>query len=61
LVTPPIGANLYIVASSAGKDINVVDVIEGMLPFLIMEAIVLTLLILFPNISLFLPSMMYAG
>lgn len=60
LLTPPIGANLYIVAASAGKDVNVVDVIKGVVPFLTMEVIVLTLLIIFPSLSLYLPDMMYA-
>ena len=61
LLTPPIGANLYIVAASAGKDVNVVDVIKGVVPFLATEIIVLILLILIPSLSLYLPSMMYVS
>jgi C4-dicarboxylate transporter DctM subunit len=61
LITPPIGANLYIVAAAAGKDTNVIDVIRGVLPFLLLDCIVLVLLILFPAISLYLPSRMYAS
>jgi C4-dicarboxylate transporter DctM subunit len=61
LITPPIGANLYIVAAAAGKDTDVIDVIKGVLPFLLLDCIVLVLLILFPGICLYLPSRMYTS
>jgi TRAP-type C4-dicarboxylate transport system permease large subunit len=59
VLTPPVGLNLFVVAAAAGKGTTVADVIKGVGPFLIMEAFVLAILILFPGISLYLPSRMY--
>ena len=61
LIFPPIAMNLFVVASAAGKDTTVVDVIKGIWPFIMLEIIVLAILILFPFISLYLPSKMYGG
>ena len=61
LIFPPIAMNLFVVASAAGKDTTVVDVIKGIWPFIMLEIIVLAILILFPSISLYLPSKMYGG
>ncbi len=59
LLTPPVGFNLFIVAAAAGKGTTVADVVKGIWPFLLMESFVLVILILFPSISLYLPSKMY--
>ena len=59
MIFPPIAINLFVVASAAGKDTNVMDVIKGIFPFILIEIIVLAVLILFPDISLYLPSKMY--
>jgi C4-dicarboxylate transporter DctM subunit len=59
VLTPPVGMNLFVVAAAAGKGTTVADVIKGVGPFLIMEALVMVILILFPGIALFLPSTMY--
>jgi tripartite ATP-independent transporter DctM subunit len=61
LIFPPIAMNLFVVASAAGKGTTVTDVIKGIFPFILLEIIVLTILILFPSISLYLPSKMYGG
>jgi tripartite ATP-independent transporter DctM subunit len=61
LIFPPIAMNLFVVASAAGKGTTVIDVIKGIFPFILLEIIVLTILILFPSISLYLPSKMYGG
>ena len=47
-ITPPVGINLYAVASSGKDMIRVGDVMRGIWPFLIMEMIVLALLLAFP-------------
>ena len=53
LTTPPVGVCLF-VASSIGK-ISIGKVSKASLPFLAVSLIVLTLVTLFPEISLFLP------
>ena len=52
LLTLSIVTNLYIVAASVGRDVNVLDVIKGVMIFLTIEIIVLILLILFPSLSM---------
>lgn len=53
LITPPLGACLF-VASSVGH-VRFEDVAKAVLPFMIVELVVLLLLVLFPAISLTLP------
>lgn len=53
LTTPPVGVCLF-VASSIGK-VSMTDVSKSSLPFLAVSLIVLILVTLFPEISLFLP------
>jgi C4-dicarboxylate transporter, DctM subunit len=58
VVTPPVGLNLFAVMSAAGKECTFRQLVAGVLPFLGMEIITLTLLIIFPEISLWLPDTM---
>jgi C4-dicarboxylate transporter, DctM subunit len=59
LLTPPVGANLYVVVGASGGRVNITDVIKGMLPFLIVLIIFLVIVIAFPQLSLFLPNSMF--
>ncbi|MGI5825556.1 MAG: TRAP transporter large permease [Bacillota bacterium] len=58
LVTPPVGINCYIVADSA--KVPVATAFKGIGWLLLGEAVILLLLILFPQITLFIPSFMSA-
>jgi len=60
LITPPVGLNVYVVHSVA-PSIPIDEIFRGITPFLLMEVLILTLLILFPKIILFLPSLMQAA
>ena len=57
LITPPIGMNVYVTAGIA-KDVKMTTVFRGVLPFVIAIIIVSILVTVFPQIALFLPSMM---
>ncbi len=57
VVTPPIGVNVFAIASIA-KDVSMYDVFKGIFPFWIASVILIGLIVLFPQISLFLPSLM---
>ncbi|WP_337998117.1 TRAP transporter large permease [Oleispirillum naphthae] len=57
-VTPPVGLNAFGLAGVAGSEVKVEDVFRGIWPFVLCDLIVLVLLILFPNIVLFLPNAM---
>jgi C4-dicarboxylate transporter DctM subunit len=51
-ITPPVGLNAFVVKSMA-PNIELKDVFLGCVPFVIMELIIVSLLIAFPQISLF--------
>ena len=56
LITPPIGLNCFVVAGGR-DDITVQDVFRGVTPFFVADAITIALLVSFPAIVLWLPSM----
>jgi C4-dicarboxylate transporter DctM subunit len=58
LMTPPVGLNAYAAKAVAGPEISLGVVFKGIIWFLACEAIVVALLIAFPQISLYLPGVM---
>lgn len=56
LITPPIGLNCFVVAG-VRDDLTVQDVFKGVTPFFIADAITIGLLVAFPAIVLWLPSL----
>ncbi|HHS94475.1 MAG TPA: TRAP transporter large permease [Rhodobacterales bacterium] len=56
LITPPIGLNAFVVAG-VRDDLSVQDVFKGVTPFFIADAITIGLLVAFPSIVLWLPSL----
>jgi tripartite ATP-independent transporter DctM subunit len=57
LVTPPIGANVFVMRRTA-PEVPMGEIFMGVLPFVIGELIVIALLIAFPEIALWLPGKM---
>ena len=57
-VTPPIGLNVFALKGVAGEDTTIEEIYRGIWPFVVCDLIVLLLLILFPQLALFLPSLM---
>ncbi|RKF13340.1 TRAP transporter large permease [Alginatibacterium sediminis] len=57
LITPPIGLNCFVVAG-VRKDISVQDVFRGASPFFVADVATIAVLIAFPSIVLWLPSML---
>jgi tripartite ATP-independent transporter DctM subunit len=57
-ITPPVGLNLFVVAGTARDLVTMRDVYKGVLPFVGLEIITLGLLITFPQITLYLPTIM---
>ncbi len=55
LITPPVGVNLYVVQSVRSHG-PMSDVIIGAIPFVLMMLIMVLLLIVFPDIALWLPT-----
>ena len=58
LVTPPVGLNVFVIKSVVGKSIPLEAIFKGVLWFIAADIVTLIFLIAFPQISLFLPSVM---
>jgi len=56
LITPPLGLNAYVL-SGVVPDIPLHEVFRGIFPYLMGEAVVIALLVAFPQITLFLPNL----
>jgi len=58
LLTPPVGFNIYVVATATNNSIPLKTIYRGCYWFLASEVLIMTLLIAFPEISLWLPNAM---
>ena len=56
LITPPIGLNCFVVAG-VRDDLSVQDVFKGVAPFFVADGVTIALLVAFPGIVLWLPSL----
>jgi tripartite ATP-independent transporter DctM subunit len=55
MITPPVGLNIFIVAGMA-KDVPMSTIFKGVAPFVIAMATCIAIMMLFPQIALFLPN-----
>ena len=58
-LTPPVGFALFYVKGVAPKEISIGDIYRGVIPFIILQLIGLILLMIFPKLVLWLPSIGY--
>ena len=58
LITPPVGLNLYVLQAIA-PDYDVLDVAKGALPFLLPMLLVVVLVVVFPELALWFPNLIY--
>jgi tripartite ATP-independent transporter DctM subunit len=59
-ITPPFGYNLFLMRAMAPPDISLMDIYRSIVPFFVLMVISLIILIVFPQISLWLPQV-YVG
>ncbi|WP_339114754.1 TRAP transporter large permease [Thioclava sp. GXIMD2076] len=59
LVTPPIGLNVYMINGALNNQVTLPEIFKGVWWFIMMDICTLILLILFPALSLWLPSLAY--
>jgi tripartite ATP-independent transporter DctM subunit len=57
-ITPPFGYNLFLMRSLAPKEITLVDIYRSIWPFAIIMVLTIVLVMLFPQIALWLPEHM---
>jgi tripartite ATP-independent transporter DctM subunit len=55
-ITPPVGFNLFVIQSLTGK--NILYVAKAALPFFLMIAVAIVIITIFPDVALYLPSLM---
>ncbi len=60
-ITPPLGLNLFIIKSIAPPEVTLKDILIGAWPFMVVDLVGLALVIIFPQIILWLPSTMLRG
>ena len=58
LVTPPVGLNVFVIKSAMGSRVSLGTIFKGVGWFLATDFVTLALLIAFPVITLWLPSLM---
>ncbi|HLV82781.1 MAG TPA: TRAP transporter large permease subunit [Devosia sp.] len=59
-ITPPFGYNLFLMRAMAPPEIGLSDIYRSILPFVLMMVLTVILLMIFPQIALWLPGL-YAG
>ena len=60
VLTPPVGLNLYVLQGLAPRDnpVKITDVIVGCLPFVAVLCLLIVLMLVFPQVALWLPNVM---
>ncbi len=57
-ITPPVGLGLFVVQGLA-PDVPITTIIRGALPFVICEAIAIILVVVYPPLAMWLPSLLF--
>jgi len=58
-MTPPFGYNLFLMRAMAPPEIALSDIYRSIIPFVMVMAIALALVMIFPQIALWLPDYIY--
>ncbi|NDW02014.1 TRAP transporter large permease [Salipiger sp. PrR002] len=59
LVTPPVGLNVYMIKGALGEMVTLKEIFRGVWWFVAMDVLTLLILILFPALTLWLPTLSY--
>jgi len=59
-MTPPFGYNLFLMRAMAPKEISLMDIYRSIIPFVLIMTLALVLVMVFPQIALWLPEYVYA-
>lgn len=58
-MTPPFGYNLFLMKAMAPKEVTLADIYRSIIPFVLVMIVGLTIIMLFPQISLWLPNLYF--
>ena len=59
-MTPPFGYNLFLMRAMAPKEITLIDIYRSITPFVLVMTVALILVMVFPQIALWLPEYVYS-
>ena len=59
-MTPPFGYNLFLMRAMAPPEIGLMDIYRSIIPFVFVMILALILVMVFPQIALWLPQTIYA-
>jgi TRAP-type C4-dicarboxylate transport system permease large subunit len=57
-ITPPLGLNCFVMKGALGDGYDLKDIFAGSLPFVVLMLLTVVLLVVYPEISLWLPELM---
>ena len=60
-MTPPFGYNLFLMRAMAPPEVTIGDIYRSILPFVLVMALALALVMVFPELALWLPALRYGG
>lgn len=60
LIHPPVGMNLFVIQAQV-PDIPILSIYKGTLPFLVSPIVLIWLLLLMPDLALYLPRLLYGN
>ncbi len=58
-LTPPFGYNLFYMRSVAPREVSINDIYMAALPFVLLQVLGLALVVIFPQIALWLPGVLF--
>ncbi|RJL01154.1 TRAP transporter large permease subunit [Paracoccus aestuarii] len=58
MITPPVGMNCFVIKGVAGKYVTTGQIFRGVTPFIAADLVVVALVILFPAVIMYLPSLL---
>jgi TRAP-type mannitol/chloroaromatic compound transport system permease large subunit len=59
-MTPPFGYNLFLMKAMAPKEVSLADIYRSIIPFVLVMAVGLAIVMLFPQIALWLPNLYFS-
>ncbi len=60
-ITPPYGLNLFYMKGVVPSSISMADLYRSVIPFIVIQAIGLAIVMMFPEIALWLPRVLFEG
>jgi TRAP-type mannitol/chloroaromatic compound transport system permease large subunit len=58
-MTPPFGYNLFLMRAMAPPEISIIDIYRSVIPFVGVMVVMLVIMMLFPELALWLPNHVY--